>query len=80
MFYGISECFEPFGGHEFYFGDVQKLWFLRGFGFQEGEKIGQISVLKVFQHSRNINREKYGRISTNIGPKIGQHGGQDKPT
>ena len=32
------QCFGPFGGgHGFYLGEVQKPWFLRGFGVQ-GEK------------------------------------------
>ena len=71
-------CFGPFGGHGFYLGDVQKPWFLRGFELQGGEKIGKVGILKVFQHSRNIDGQKNGRDSANIGrqdgPTWGQHG------
>ena len=72
------QCFGPFGGHGFYLGDVQKLWFLRGFGLEGWQKNGKIGILKVFQHSW---LEKNGQGSANIGPKMGQHGaniGQDR--
>ena len=34
----VLRCFGPFGGHGFHLGDVQKPWFLRGFGLQGGGK------------------------------------------
>ena len=56
----VLQCFGPFDGHGFYLGDVQKPWFLRGFGLQGGEK--NVNVTK--RHACHTKRRSMSPSAT----------------